>query len=1064
MLKNPKFTHLHVHSHYSLLDGLSTVDGIIQHCVRHDMDSIALTDHGVMYGAIEFYKKAQAAGVKPIIGVEFYIAANGMHNKRSKIDEDRYHLTILAEDKAGYQNLVKLVTKAHLEGFYYKPRIDYDLLQEYSRGLICLSGCLKGEIPQAIAANQPERVSRLVQRLSAIFPRRFYLELQHHPSIPTQGKVNKALIELSKKHKLPVVATNDCHYLNPGDGEIQDILIAISTNKKLADSDRLSLAHTDLSAQPPVKMAEFFKNIPEAIHNSQEIAQRVNIDLELGKNYHLPHYKLPKGKSDMEWLEELARKGLRRRFKEKISSEYKKRFEYELRVIKKTGFASYFLIVQDFVGWAKRRGIVVGPGRGSAAGSLISYALDITNVDPLEYNLLFERFLNPDRVSMPDIDIDFTDIRRDEVIEYARKKYGQDRVAQIITFGTMAARVSIRDVGRVLSLPYSYCDKLAKLVPFGYKLNKVLQEVAEFRQIYDTDPQARRLVDVAQRLEGIVRHASTHACGVVITDESLDNFTPRQHASQDDKTIVTQYEMHSIEELGLLKMDFLGLRNLTTIERTLKIIEKTKRKKINIDEIPLDDKKTFGLLQRGETTGVFQLESSGMRSYLKQLVPNNIEDIIVMISLYRPGPLDVGMIPHYINRKHGREKIEYLHPKLEPILKKTYGIIVYQEQLLEVARQLAGFSYSEADLLRKAVGKKIKKLLDQQRSKLIRGMVNNGIKRSIAQRIWAFVEPFARYGFNRSHGTSYAMIAYQTAYLKANYPVEFMAALMSAEGRDIERIAVLVNETRSMGIDVLPPSINESMESFTVAGDKIRFGLATIKNVGENVVREIIKARKELGHFDSFEQFIKHINHKDLNKKSLEAMIKAGVFDELEDRATLLQNMEILLKASREYTDNKQRGQESLFGSLEQQQPETSWLNLVKASKAINESEVLAWEKELLGLYISSHPLKKYEDRLASQCVALSSIQNGGSGTVKVGGIVHEIKQITTRSGKPMLFVTLEDLTSRVECVVFPNTLEETAECWQEGRVIIAKARVQRTASDIKLICEDVQVFEEEQS
>ena len=878
-----KFTHLHVHSHYSLLDGLPKIGELIDYVKESGMDSIALTDHGVLYGAVEFYQKAKEKSIKSIIGVEAYLAYERMDQKRPNVDDKRYHLTLLVKNAEGYKNLVKLVTKAHLEGFYYKPRVDMDLLKKYGKGLICLSGCLQGKIPKLILSKKIKEAEELALEFREIFEKdSFYFELQHHPNITEQEIVNKGLISLSKKLKIPLVATQDSHYLKPEDADAQDILMLINTGANQNDPERLTLKADDFSLKSPAEMMKAFKSTPEAIENTQKIANLCNFQFELGKTK-LPQFPLPEGKTANEYLKELCYQGLEKKYP-KSSKEITDRLDYELSVIKLTEFASYFLIVQDFVKWAKENRIVVGPGRGSAPGSLASYLLDITTVDPLKHNLLFERFLNPERISLPDIDLDFADRRRDEVIEYVAKKYGRDKVAQIITFGTMAARAAIRDVGRATGCSYTFCDQIAKMIPLSFTLKETLEKVSEFRQTYETDDQAKKLIDAAKKLEGVARHASTHACGVVISKEPLENIVPLQHPTQNEGITVTQYEMGSVERLGLLKMDFLGLKNLTTIEDCLARIYVIRDIKIDIANLPPNDKKTYKLLKTGDTTGVFQLESSGMKRYLKELKPTEFEDIVAMIALYRPGPME--LIPEYIKGKHKKKKVEYLHPDLKPILESTYGICIFQEQLMKIVQKLAGFSLAEADILRKAVGKKIKSLLIDQKEKMMKGMENNGVTKEISQRIWEWILPFARYGFNRSHSTAYAAIAYQTAYLKAHYPVEFMAALLTSEKVDIERIGFLIGECKKMGIQILAPDINESFRNFSVLPkeNKIRFGLLAIKNVGHNVVGAIIKERKEKGSFKSIQDFISRIDNKDLNKKSLESMIKAGVFDQLEER------------------------------------------------------------------------------------------------------------------------------------------------------------------------------------
>jgi len=733
-----------------------------------------------------------------------------------------------------------------------------------------------------------------------------------------------------------------------------------------------------------------------------------------------------------------------------VNEEIRNRLNYELSMIEKTGFASYFLIIQDFVNWAKNNGIVVGPGRGSVAGSLVAYVLNITEIDPLKHDLLFERFLSGKRISPPDIDLDFTDTRRDEVIEYVSKKYGRDKVAQIITFGTMAARAVIRDVGRVLKYPYGYCDKIAKTIPMGYTLEKVLERVSEFRQLYKEDEKAKKLIDMAKQLEGKVRHASTHACGVVISPEPLTNLVPLQHPTQKEKTIVTQYEMHSIEDLGLLKMDFLALKNLTIIEDTINLVKERKGKEINLKKIPLNDKKTFQLLQRGETTSVFQLESEGLKRYLKQLKPTSFEDIIAMVALYRPGP--IGLIPNYIERKHRKKKREYLHPKLKPILEKTYGVLIFQEQLMQIAQDLAGFTLSEADILRKAIGKKIKSLLLQQKEKFVEGMIKNEINEEIAQKIWEWILPFARYGFNRAHSASYATIAYQTAFLKTHYPAEFMVAVLNSEKADIERIGFLINEAKKMGIDTLPPGIKESEENFTLSGEKvIRFGLSAVKNVGSNVVTSIVKQRKEGSPFKSVADFLSRVESKDLNKKSLESLVKAGVFDEFEERNKLLFNLEKVLNWSREIKRTKASNQIGLFGGKE--------LKLhLDSCKPASKKQKLEWEKELLGLYVTENPLEEFKEIFKKQVTAISNITNLFSNRrVKIGGIISGIKKVITRNGNPMLFMRVRDLSSKIEVITFPSIFRQKPDLFQENKIVIIKGRVDTRDEIPKIICEDIE-------
>ncbi|MEK7178230.1 MAG: DNA polymerase III subunit alpha, partial [Patescibacteria group bacterium] len=899
----------------------------------------------------------------------------------------------------------------------------------------------------------------------------FYFEIQPFFKIGDNKNIYPRLIEISKKLEIPLVATNDIHYIFKEDSDYHDVLLAIGTGNKISDPNRLSLKKWDLSFKSTEEMTELFSEVPEAITNTQKIVDAVNFEFEFGVSQ-FPYFKLPENTTAESYLELLAVEGLRKRFSFSLNEapkELSDRFKFELGAIQKTGFASYILIVWDIVNWAKNQGIAVGPGRGSAAGSLISYLIGITNIDPIKYNLLFERFLNPDRVAPPDIDLDFADYRRNEVLEYISKKYGREHVAQIITFGTMAARAAIRDAGRALGFGYGFCDRIAKLIPFnptqGMKtgwLEKSLENIAELKQAVDTDPQARQLIQTAKRLEGVARHASTHACGIVITKNPITDYMPIQWAVKsgekkgEEQALVTQYEMRSVAALGLLQMDILGLRTLTVIAKTLELIEKNSGQKIDIYTIPLDNEETFDILRKADTVGVFQLESSGMRRYLKELKPTELEDIIVMVALFRPGPIE--LIPSYILRKHGKEKVSYLHPKLEPILKNTYGIAVYQEQLMQIANQLAGFTLTEADILRKAVGKKIKKLLNEQSEKLINGMIDNGIPKSIAEKIWQYVEPFARYGFNRSHAACYAVIAYQTAYLKATYPGEFMTSLLNAESSNLDRITVIMAETKKMGIDILPPDINESLESFTLIKDektKIRFGFSAVKNLSANTAKSIINEREKIGGFLNLQNFLERILPPDLNKKSLEALIKCGALDVFNERRLLNNNIEELLRYLRDIHKSSSSPQIGLFESYSTVVP----LKLENAEQA-TKKEKLAWEKEFLGLYTSEHPMQDYKEIMEKKSLMIQKIKPALVGQkIAIGGLISGIQKFVTKNGRLMLFTKLEDWANKIEVVVFPDMLEKNPDIWQEDNIVIVQGKVSQRNGTLSIICDNVQEF-----
>lgn len=1058
-----QYTHLHVHSHYSLLDGLGKIDEMLDRVKELGMESLALTDHGVMYGAVELFMKAKEKGIKPIIGCEMYVTPNDLHSKNPTAeDRKRYHLILLVKNEEGYHNLMKLVSIAHLDGFYYKPRIDRKVLRQYAKGLIGLSACAEGEIPAQIIMGNYDKARELALEYRDIFDENgFFLEVQDHPSFPNQKVANDGVFKLAKELDIPVVATCDVHYVNKSDASAQDILLCVQTNRKVNEADRMNLMDFDLSLRSAEDVAKGFPENPEVVSNTQLVVDQCNFTLKLGETQ-LPHFDVPNGHTAMSYLVELCEQGLRRRFGENITAEHRERMDYELSVIEKTGYASYFLIVQDFVNWAKNNGIVVGPGRGSAAGSFVSYLTGITNVDPIKYDLLFERFLNPERVSMPDVDMDFADDRRDDVLNYVRQKYGNDHVSQIITFGTMAAKAAIRDTGRALGYPYDFCDKTSKMIPMFTSIKKSLEEVPEFRDHYNSSADAKKLIDEAMRLEGVVRHAGMHACGVVITKNPVTDYSPIQNVTGATKQgTVTQYSSSTkssyVEKIGLLKMDFLGLKNLTIIQNTLNIVRKTKGIDIDIDTIPLDDQAAYELLQKANTTGVFQLESSGMKRYLKLLKPTVLEDIIAMVALYRPGPMD--WIPDFIAGKHDPKKIKYVHPKLEPILKNTYGVAVYQEQVMQIARSLAGFTMGEADVLRKAMGKKIFELIKEQKIKFIDGCEKNGIGKEIGEKVFSFIEPFAGYGFNRSHAACYAVIGYQTAYLKAHFPAPFMAALLTSDQGDTDRVAIECSEARDMGIEVLAPNVNESFGEFAVitgedGKERIRFGLNAIKNVGQVVAHEIVAERKRGGKYKSLGDFLERVQTKDLNKKSIEALAKVGALDELGERNQIIESIEQIIQYTKNVQKLKNSNQVSLFGggALELETPPVPLIETPRASK----EQCLKWEKELLGLYVSGHPVKEYQGYIEKVATPLDKLNKNLVGEkIAVGGVIQKVQKILTKAQQTMYFITLEDMKGKIELLVFPKVLERVATLWVEEKMIIAEGRLSDKDGAYKLVVDD---------
>jgi len=1054
-----KYTHLHVHSHYSLLDGLGKIDDLLDRTKELGMDSIALTDHGVMYGAVELFIKAKEKGIKPIIGCEMYVATGDYTSKDATAENrKRYHLILLVKNEQGYHNLMKLVSIAHLDGFYYKPRIDRKLLRQYAKGLVGLSACVEGEIPAQIIMGNYAKAKELALEYKDMFDDgSFFLEVMDHPKFPNQKIANDGIFKLAKELDVPVVATCDVHYVKKEDATAQDILLCVQTNRKVQETDRMNMMDFDLHLRSPQEMVVGFPNNPEVVSNTQLVVDQCDFKLKMGETQ-LPHFDVPEGFDPRSYLRHLCELGLTKRFGENVSEKHRERMEYELGVIEKTGYASYFLIVQDFVNWAKDNGIVVGPGRGSAAGSFVSYLTGITNIDPIEYDLLFERFLNPERVSMPDVDMDFADDKRDLVLEYVRKKYGEDHVSQIITFGTMAARAAIRDTGRALGIAYDFCDKTAKMIPMFSSIKKALEDVPEFKAHYHSGDDAKKLIDSAMRLEGVVRHAGMHACGVVITKNPVTDYSPIQNITGSRVGTVTQYSSSTkssyVEKIGLLKMDFLGLKNLTVIQNTLRIVRKIHQLDIDIDTIPLDDAKTFELFQQAHTTGVFQFESSGMKRYLKLLKSTVLEDIIAMGALYRPGPMD--WIPDFIAGKHGK-KVKYVHPKLEPILKNTYGVAVYQEQVMQIARDLAGFSMGEADVLRKAMGKKIFALIVEQKIKFIEGCAAQGVGREIGEKVFSFIEPFAGYGFNRSHAACYALISYQTAYLKAHFPAPFMAALLTSDQDNIDRIAIEASECREMGIEVLAPDINESFEEFAVITDdagkeRIRFGFNAIKNVGHVVAHEIVEERKRNGKYKTLGDLLERVQTKDLNKKSIEALAKVGALDALGERNQIVESMEQIIVFTKNTQREKNSNQVSLFGEAVLETPVVPLLEVEPASKR----QKLQWEKELLGLYVSDHPVREYQAYIDTVAVPLDCLNADLVGQkIAVGGVIQKVQKILTKRQETMYFVLLEDTKGKIELLVFPKVLERIGSLWEEERMILVDGRLSDKDGAYKLIVDN---------
>ena len=1092
-LKPSDFVHLHNHTFHSVLDGLTKIHDLVDKVKELGMEAAAVTDHGTMSGILDYYKTAKKAGIKPIIGIETYVATRSRFDRDPGKDKQRFHLTVLAMNNTGFHNLMKLSTRANLEGMYYKPRIDHELLEELNEGLIVLSGCASGEIGVALKEDDYDRAREIAKWYKSIFGDRYYLELQDHghPKSNThwdvQAKINEGLIKLSKELDIEMVVTCDGHYLTHEYQDAHEILLCVGTGSYLSDEKRMSLKDFELHLTDPRDIIDHWgEEFPEVIRNTKKIADRCDVEIELGRIL-IPKYPLPDGENEHSYLLRLTYQGLLQRYngasKEeaekldpdeiipRLSNEVRERAEMELGVMGNMGYEGYFLIVQDFINWGKSQGIVFGPGRGSAAGSIVAYALNITDLDPLKYGLLFERFLNPDRISMPDIDVDIQDTRRDEVIEYCAKKYGEDHVSNIATFGKMFGRMAVRDVARVLEVPYAESDRLAKLVPPPSQgrhipLSVSIKEDADLRNEYENNPTAKEVLDYAIQLEGTIRSHGVHACGVVIAPDTLANYIPLEMAQKG--VVATQFPMGEVEELGLLKMDFLGLSNLTIINNAMRIIRKAYKKEINLSELPLDDKKTYELFQRGDTTGVFQLESAGMKRYLRGLKPTTFEDIIAMVALYRPGPMQ--FIDSFIRRKHGEEEITYLHSGMKNSLKNTYGILVYQEQFMQISKEWCGFTGGQADTLRKAVGKKKIDLMKKVKPEFVEGAVKvGGATKEIAETFWTQLEEFANYCFNKSHAACYGLIAYWTAYLKAHYPDAFMAALMTSDHDDTDRLAIEITECKHMGISVLSPDVNESFVEFAVVPNenKIRFGMSAVKGVGVGAVEEVLRARED-GSFTSVEDFARRVSTSKFNRKAWESLIKSGAFDDMGDRSDLLFNLDSITSFASKLQKEAASGQTNLFGMLggDDAASVQSTLHLQKAPVKHDDKERLMWERELLGLYISAHPLDRYETYLSEQTQPLTQlVPEYDSRMMTVGGIISTVRTIVTKSGSKMAFVGIEDKFGEGEIIVFPNLYEKVGAKLVQDAVIrvsgknSARDRDGNLGNESKLIADDIIVI-----
>jgi DNA polymerase-3 subunit alpha len=1064
-MKHSPFVHLHQHSQYSLLDGACKIGALIETACHLRFPALALTDHGNMFGAIEFYNEAVKRGIKPILGIEAYIAPTSRFEKAAHgIKDASFHLTLLVKNETGYRNLMKLATIGYLEGFYYRPRMDKEVLARFHEGLIGLSGCLKGEIAHHLRTDDMHGAERAALEYREIFGKdNFYIEIYRH-GIEEQDRVVEGLRELAKNLGIPLVATNDVHYIHRADYESHDALLCIGTGANLDEPNRMRYATDQFYLKSAEEMAALFKDIPEALENTLAIAQKCNLELDFTKT-HLPRFDPPDGKMGEQYLRELCEDGLIRCMGE-IPPDYKKRLEGELSVIRSMNYVSYFLIVWDFIRYAREKGIPVGPGRGSAAGSLVAFALGVTDMDPIRHGLIFERFLNPERVSMPDIDIDFCYERRGEVIDYVKRKYGQENVAQIITFGTMMARGVVRDVGRVMNFSYQEVDRIAKLIPAEphVTLDHALKVEPRLKQLVDTDARVAKLIEVSKSLEGITRHASTHAAGVVISDVPLTEHTP---LFKTEDQVSTQYSMNALEKIGLLKMDFLGLKTLTVIDQTCKIVNRRQDVELSVHTFPLDDSRTYDLLSRAETSGVFQLESTGMRDILKKLKPRQFGDLVALLALYRPGPIGSGMVDDFIRRKHNPALIKYDHPALESILKDTYGVILYQEQVMRIVSELAGFSLAKADSLRRAIGKKIPEVMEREKQSFIEGATKNDVRERIAEKIWGLIEYFSGYGFNKSHSAAYAMISFQTAYLKANAPVEFMTALLTSEKDNTDKIVRYIEEAKRIGIEVLPPSVSESFSEFTCLPLKkgedprrgtIRFGLSAVKNVGTAAIESIVTTRFERGPFRSFHDFVGRVDLRTCNRKVLESLIKCGAMDEFRlYRSQLVAMLDQALDWGNVKQRDRQKGQLSFVDEFEGGSGSVPTGDIPQIPEW-PENQSLAYEKELLGFYVRSHPLSKFEKilKVYGNTSASSLAEFPDQAEVTLGGIVNQIQEIMTKKGEKMAFLSLEDLTGHCEVVVFPNLYKSSAAMLAKDTILFVRGRVDMREDDAKVIANEV--------